>query len=347
MWSLAAALAASPLHAGLEAAERLGGQGSGDRCGGIPPLEILFRFGTGARAAAPPTVAADGGVYVGTTDGYVHALRADGAYRWSYTLTGAVVGRAAVTDSGTLLVPTRRRIYALRPNGTLLWVFASPVPVLSDLVRDGIGRFHFASDGGRLFALSGRGALVAHVPGSSTFTTPPVALTNGGIAAGRADGRVIATRPGKNQQFALAESVSAVLPCPNAELCAVSGGMLRGLGTPTSNFTTRATRAASNRELLAVLTGDTQLELFRGAAAERLFSLALPEAASAAPVIDDTGRVFVGLRSGMLVSVSADGTFVGCTTLGHTPLGTPVLDLPRTRVLVTLAEGTLVSIGAG
>jgi hypothetical protein len=82
-------------------------------------------------------------------------------------------------------------------------VWSSPIRVLGDLIRDGLGRFNFASDDGRVFALSGTGALVAHVPGRVPFSVLPVALADGGIAAGRQDGSVLISRGFKTKRVEL------------------------------------------------------------------------------------------------------------------------------------------------
>ena len=57
---------------------------------------LLWRFDAGAPVVAPPVVSDRGRLYVATTEGYVHALGADGGFRWSYTVEGAVLGAMAV-----------------------------------------------------------------------------------------------------------------------------------------------------------------------------------------------------------------------------------------------------------
>jgi outer membrane protein assembly factor BamB len=313
-------------------------------CANLNELPLAFRFGTGATPAAAPTVAADGSVYVGTREGYLHALSADGSYLWGYTLKGAVTGRAAVGPSGTVLVPTARRIYAIRADGTLLWVWSSPIRVLGDLIRDGLGRFNFASDDGRVFALSGTGALVAHVPGRVPFSVLPVALADGGIAAGRQDGSVLISRGFKTKRVELGAVPVSLFPCPGRELCAISAGNLQGLGPSAAPWRVPALRATASSDSVAVLSDERHLQLYRGATGEPLFTLALPDAASAAPEFDAKGRIFVPLRGGALLAVDLTGAPLACTQLGHSPLGTPVVDAARGRVLVTASEGILASV---
>lgn len=313
-------------------------------CANWNALPLAFRFGTGATPSAPPTVGDEGTVYVGTSEGYLHALSSEGSYLWGYTLKGSVTGRAAVGSTGAVLVPTPRKVYAIRPDGTLLWVFNSPIRVLGDLVRDGLDRFHFASEDGRVFALSGRGALVAHVPGRVPFSVLPLALADGGIAAARRDGSVLVARGFKTSRFELGTPAVSLLACPGFELCALVAGNLEGVGAASAPFKVVAVRAAASSDSLAVLPDERHLELYRMATRERVFGLSLPDAASAAPAFDAKGRIFVPLKSGALFTVAASGAVLACTPLGHSPLTTPVVDPARSRVLVTASEGILASI---
>jgi hypothetical protein len=294
-------------------------------------------------------VAGDGSVYVGTSEGYVHALREDGSYLWSYTLPGPVGGRSGLSLFGALLVPTGRSVYALRPNGTLLWAFHSPLRVVGDLARDGRGRFHFASQDGRLFALSSAGELITHVPGRVAFSALQVELPDGSVAAGRRSGEVLLVpTSGRATRFALPAAPSALLGCPGARLCAIAAGILYALGDAAghaaSPWSTLAVRAGANLELLAVLPSDSSLEVFAGGTRQRLFSRALPEAASAAPVLDAQGTTYVSLKTGALVAVARSGRLVGCAEVGRSALGPAVYDRERRRLLVTAAEGVLAAV---
>jgi hypothetical protein len=313
-------------------------------CREFPGMNVLFRFGTGTRPSGPPAVAPDGSLYVGTDEGYVHALRADGSFHWSYTVRGAVTGRLALSESGSVLVPAPRTIYALRPDGRLLWAFNSPVEVRGDLVRDASGRYHFASADGRVFAITSRGALVSHLPSKQRLSAGPLALPDGGLVAGRGDGSVLLSFRGVLSRFQLEGPVFSLLTCPGARFCAIGGGVLQSFGTRKDPFRTPAVGAAANGELLAVLSTDERFELFRGTSGERRVTVTLPEPASAAPVLDARGTSYVPLANGALLVVGRDGAVSGCVPVASSALGVPVLDAARRRVLVTASEGVLAAI---
>lgn len=334
LWALGVALPASAGAA--RSAEAL--------CEEFPKLNVPFRFGTGFPAAGPPAVAPDGSMYIGTREGYLHALHPDGSYHWSYTVSGRVSGRPAVASTGVVLVPTVRRIYALRPNGSLLWIFNSPVRIQGDLTADSGGRHHFGSVDGRVFALSNRGALVGHIPGKVRLSVSPVTLSDGSIAAGREDGSVVVKRRGKLSRFRLNGPVTAILGCPGAEVCAIAGGALHALGASGGGFQTPAVRAGHNAELISVVRADDHLEVFRGTTGERLFEASLPYSASAPPAVDGRGTTYVPLRNGSLLGVDRGGRVTACVPIGNSPLGAPILDVLRNRVLVTASEGVLAAV---
>jgi outer membrane protein assembly factor BamB len=307
-------------------------------CDTLLPLRLKFRFGTGAEPAAAPTLGPRGELYVGTIDGIVHALRPDGSYHWSYTLKGAVTGRLLVDSTGRVLVPTARVIYALHPDGRLAWAFRNPVELLGDLVRDGRGKIRFASRDGRLFEFDERGALVRNVRAEYPWSALPIALPDGSVAGGGAGGLVILSTPRGVSRFELGGRVEQVLACPGKGLCAIAGGELRRLGQAGAPIP--AKRAGSEGQWLAVLKDDRNLSLLRGSSGERVFAAYLPEAASAAPAVDERGTVYVPLASGALVAYAVTGRVRGCEQIGRDSLSTPVVAADGS-VLVRDREGTI------
>lgn len=342
---LRASLALLPLVAATPVAQASGPVGAAETlCRSYPGRNVLFRFGTSSPPTAPPAVGRNGAIYVVTSEGYVHALHPDGSYHWSYTVAGRVTGGPVVVASGGIFLPTSRTVYAFRPEGTLLWSFASPVTLSSGLGSDERTRTYFASQDGRVFTLSTRGALLSHIPGKVRVSVDPVVLRGGSIAVGRSNGTVLVSGKGKNARFELGQPVTALLDCPGATVCAIAGAELHALGGSGARFRTPATRAGENDDHLAVLTSDERLRVFRGTGGEPLLERALPAAASGSPAVAKNGTVFVPLRNGALISVTPAGDVNGCVAVGDSPLGTPVLDAPRNRVLVTAHQGLVASI---
>jgi outer membrane protein assembly factor BamB len=308
-------------------------------CDTLLPLGVKFRFGTGARPAAAPTLGPRGEVYVGTVDGIVHALGPDGSYRWSYTLRGPVIGRSLVDSEGRLLVPTRSSIYAIRPDGSLSWEFHSPVAIQGDLLRDGRGKIRFASEDGRLFEFDERGALIRNVRASYPWSALPVALRDGSIAGGSRSGLVLLSASSGVSRYELERPVEQVLRCPGERVCAVAGGRLEVLGDG-GGFRAPAWRAASRGDFLAIVSDDRTLSLYRGTP---LYRVVLPDTISSAPAVTEDGSAYVPLAGGALVAVTAQGRIRGCEQVGHSVLATPVL-APDGSVLVSGGDGVIAAL---
>ncbi len=120
---------------------------------------LRFRFDAGAALSAPAGVAADGALCVGTVDGYVHALAADGTFLWSHSVHGAVTHRPVFAGEHWQVTTSSDHIYALRPDGTLSWVFKSLSAVSSELAADANGTVYFAAADHFLYGVSAHGAV--------------------------------------------------------------------------------------------------------------------------------------------------------------------------------------------
>lgn len=82
----------------------------------------LWKFALGAGTWAPPVVA-DGTVYLGTSAGQFHAVRAaDGTAAWTWQGTHGIDGRAVVGADTVCFIDTKMNLVALnRTDGTLRW----------------------------------------------------------------------------------------------------------------------------------------------------------------------------------------------------------------------------------
>ena len=83
----------------------------------------LWKFALGAGTWAPPVVANDT-IYIGTSAGQFHAVRAaDGSALWSWRGANGIDGRAVVSPDTVYFVDTRMNLVALsRTNGSLRWL---------------------------------------------------------------------------------------------------------------------------------------------------------------------------------------------------------------------------------
>jgi hypothetical protein len=155
---------------------------------------------------------------------------------------------------------------------------------------------------------------------------------------------VVVSRPSGVVRFELAARVDQVLACPGREICAVAGGRLEVLGAKKPG-NIQAKRAGARGQYLGVLRDDKTLDLYRGAAHERVYSVRLPDAASGAPALDERGSAFVPLIGGALLALNPDGRIRGCEQVARSALATPVLS-PSGKLLVAAREGVIAAIRA-
>ena len=139
----------------------------------------MFHFSASSTLFARPGVGHDGSVYVGSGDGYVHALASDGSYRWSYTVKGRVVAPPVEeASSGRVFVATSdARLYALEPNSHLRWVFPLPVAPKSELALTAKGTLLYVGQDDYLYGVTTGGALNLRLAAVGARSAPAVLAT--------------------------------------------------------------------------------------------------------------------------------------------------------------------------
>jgi IPT/TIG domain/PQQ-like domain len=88
------------------------------------PGQVRWRFQADADAIrSRPALAADGTVYAIDVRGHLYALAPDGGLIWIFNTTGTGAGNVSVGPDGTIYTGTSTAIFALAPDGTLKWKF--------------------------------------------------------------------------------------------------------------------------------------------------------------------------------------------------------------------------------
>lgn len=175
-------------------------------------VTVSWSYRAGAPLAAPAALGADGGVVVGSVDGYLHALRPDGSFRWGYTLRGPLIGRAVVAPNGEIFAAAEPNgLYALDPDGTLAWVSSIGGGVTSAPILDREARVWVTTGQGTLLGFSGHGGIVGYARVGNERMLGPAALAAGGVAIASVNG---ALKVAGNRSF----SARMVAAAPVVEL---------------------------------------------------------------------------------------------------------------------------------
>ncbi len=157
-----------------------------------------------------PVVAADGTIYVGTTDGTLFAFTDSGAsatLKWTYTANGDIYTSPAIAADGTLYFGTLSgRFYALTPGAraaTVKWSIALPAfngtdASISSSPAIGIdGTVYFAAYDHKLYALDPVSGATkwTYTLGDEVRASSPAVAADGTVYIGAYDGVVYAVSP--------------------------------------------------------------------------------------------------------------------------------------------------------
>ncbi|MFA5103015.1 MAG: PQQ-binding-like beta-propeller repeat protein [Candidatus Thermoplasmatota archaeon] len=93
-------------------------------CAVRPNGTLLWQYATGTAIKASPAIGNDGTVYVASHDGYLYAFYpSNGTVKWKVSIASGIscYSSPAIDDNGTIYYGTRYCLYAIAPNGTILW----------------------------------------------------------------------------------------------------------------------------------------------------------------------------------------------------------------------------------
>ena len=140
----------------------------------------VFHFSASSTLFARPGVGQAGAVYVGSGDGYVHALAPDGSYRWSYTVKGRVVAPPVeeATSGRVFIATSEARLYALEPDSHLRWVFPLPVAPKTELMLTPKGTLLFVGQDDHLYGVTTGGALTLRLAAVGARSAPALLATS-------------------------------------------------------------------------------------------------------------------------------------------------------------------------
>lgn len=321
---------------------------------------VLWRFRSASPISGSPRSSAAGAVYVTSVEGYVHALGADGSFRWSYGLPGVPLGSPAVDAQGRVFVATSEgRLYALRPDGQLAWASSAIGCAAAPLWAE--GWLYCAARGESVYGMPGVGG-----PPSRMYVGEPLnpglgGLAGGLVALGTGRGAALLFRQARlTTRLELRSALSQPLLGGAERWFAVTADGIAALDVETREllWSAPARRAAlSEDQRSLVVEADRELRWLAPETGEVLGRAPLAGDVSAPPALTNAGVALVPLVSGELwlahplapqaarvaEPLAPQAALIG---IGQAPPWAPVYDEASARVTVA-AGGVLAALELG
>jgi outer membrane protein assembly factor BamB len=136
-------------------------------------------------------------VYVGSLDGHLYAVDAqNGTLKWKTFLFG-VFSSPAIGPNGTIYVGSQAPlVWAIRPDGTILWSFATSKFVTSSPAVGSDGTLYIGDEAGQVYAISPDGKLRWAATTGGTIHASPTISNSGRLYIGSADRNLYAFKIG-------------------------------------------------------------------------------------------------------------------------------------------------------
>lgn len=159
---------------------------------------VLWRYNLGAEASyAPPSIGADGTVFVAGGDGALHAVTPAGGRRWRFVADNQIYTAPALDAAGNLFIASLSgTVYSLTPEGTQRWRASAGGFVTSSLALAN-GTAYFASYDKRLYALDMATGQTrwTYLIGDEVRASSPAVAEDGSVFIGAYDRRVHHVNP--------------------------------------------------------------------------------------------------------------------------------------------------------
>ncbi|WP_165921179.1 outer membrane protein assembly factor BamB family protein [Paenibacillus albiflavus] len=156
--------------------------------------------------SSSPAIAADGTVYVGSTDGKLYAVDKKGKKIWEFTTKDKVYSSPAIGADGTVYVGSGSNLYAVTSDGKLNWEFEAGGAVYSEPIIGADGIIYFVCEDGKLYALLPNGEKKWEFATGGGMSCKPAIDSNGTIYVGSRDKKLYAIKPNGTKRWEMTTS---------------------------------------------------------------------------------------------------------------------------------------------
>jgi len=288
-----------------------------------------WRYVTNSWIEDTPIIDSNGIIYVGSFDGYIHAVYPNGASKWKYKAGqfGGILGSSpAINEDGVIYVGSwDDYLHAINPNGTMKWKFCVHDNIASSPAIAEDGTIYFGTMGNKVYAVSPDGTEKWHYDTDSWITSDPAIGNDGTIYIGSTDDYLYALHPNGTLRWrfktgmyvkgppSIAEDGTIYIGSWDGYLYALypNGTMkwrcsLGGYGTETNpSIANDGTIYAGGNVLYAVYPNGTLRWVFN-LGSERHID-------QSSPAISADGTIYIGTNigetsGGEIIAVNPDGT---------------------------------------
>ena len=129
-----------------------------------------------------PAIARDDTVYFGSWDKNFYAVNPDGSLKWKFATSNVIDSSPATGTDGTIYFGSHdRNFYALTPAGKLRWQFATRGEIVSSPAIGANGEVYFTSTDGNVYALRPDGTELWRLHTDGFTAGSPVLDENGNL----------------------------------------------------------------------------------------------------------------------------------------------------------------------
>ena len=234
-----------------------------------------------AAVESSPAIGADGTIWVGADDTWIHGFESDGSVKWSYDTGGYVISSPAIAGDGTVYAGSNDfKLYALDPVVEILdWSYGTGDWVRSSPAIGADGTIYFGSDEGGLYSLNPDGSLNWYhelEAGIPVFSSPAID-SDGTVYIGSDNGILYAINPDNTEKWTYA-----------------TGGWVR------------STPAIGADGIIYFGSGDGYVYALNPDGS-LLWDIPTGGPVRSSPAIGEDGTIYVGSGDGMLYAINGTG----------------------------------------
>lgn len=258
---------------------------------------VLWTYNYGLTGRSSPAVAADGTIYIATSDARLHAVRPDGTLKWKKNLSGPADSSPTIGPDGTVYIGTNgSRLEAYRGDGTFKFSYVAGGAVTSSAAIGPDGSICFGCDDGSLYVLNPNGTFKwkFNTTPAGAIKGSPCIGPDGSIYFGSLNGFFYSVWPTGGLRWRIAAG-----PIASSPAMAADGSIYFG--------------SRDYRLYCATPLGAVKWTYATGGYVD------------SSPAVDAIGKVYFGSNDGFIYALNPDGSLLWSYSIGAAVTSSPAI----------------------